>query len=87
MTRDEGHGFPIRTDHDSFVVSFFGLDGVRQHWVPGNRRRNRPAREKRRFPSEADARTFIEERHLAPASRVYRCSICDDWHLASPARA
>ena len=44
---------------DSFIVSKFGLDGVRQHYMPGNRRTGAGMREKRPFDTEDDATDFI----------------------------
>lgn len=70
---------------DSYIVSLYGLDGKRQHWMPGNRRRGTGPREKRSFPTEADASTFAAE-HCRVGTTVYRCSICGDWHTASPKR-
>ena len=71
---------------DSYIVSLYGLDGKREHWMPGNRRRGTPAREKRRHATEADARAAMERNFPAKNGRVYQCSICGDWHIASPER-
>lgn len=69
---------------DSFIVSHYGLDGQREHMMPGNRRRGTPARAKRGYSTEAEAREAMERNR--PGGSVYRCSICDDWHMAIPAR-
>lgn len=70
---------------DSFIVSLYGLDGKREHWMPGNRRRGTPAREKRGFPTEEAAREFCAERGWFD-NPVYKCSICGEYHTASPER-
>lgn len=71
---------------DSFIVRLFGLDGLREHWMPGNRRRGTPAREKRRFDTEAEAQAFLEAHPRMKGGSVYQCGICDQWHTASPER-
>lgn len=70
---------------DSYVVSLYGLDGKREHWMPGNRRRGTGPREKRPFESEAEARAFADASNW-PQGEVYRCSICEKWHLSKPRR-
>lgn len=70
---------------DSYIVSHFGLDGKREHYMPGNRRKGIGIREKRGFASEEAARRFLVD-HGLKRMRVYRCSICDQWHTASPGR-
>lgn len=71
---------------DNSIVSRFGLDGKRQHWVPGNRRRGTGATEKRPFASEEAARTFIDQQRRQGFT-AYLCEICERWHIASPKRA
>jgi hypothetical protein len=72
---------------DSYIVSLYGLDGLREHWTPGNRKTGKPATAKRTFASEAEAQTFIDERpHLQRPTRrgpmgVYRCGICGCVHI------
>lgn len=70
----------------SHVVSKYGLEGVREHWMPGNFRRQLPAREKRPFESEADARAFLVEHGHGPDWSAYVCHVCEKWHVASPKR-
>jgi hypothetical protein len=71
----------------SYIVALYGLEGKREHWVPGDRRRGKPATEKRAFASEAEAQAFIDDRpHLQkPSYRgamgPYRCSVCNFFHI------
>jgi hypothetical protein len=74
----------MRAKLDSYIVSLFGLDGKREHYMPGNRRRGTGVREKRPFDTEAEARAFIEVSGWP--NRIYQCSICGKWHTAKPAR-
>lgn len=78
-------GFTWVPDLRSTVVTRFGLDGRREHWMPGNRRRSTGAREKRRYTSEQEAREAMEIN--LPGGSYYQCSICSDWHIASPKRS
>lgn len=74
---------------DSFIVSKYGLDGLRQHWIPGNRRRNLPPREKRQFATRVAALAWIAANPNAGAPRglhCYRCWICGQWHLSRNGR-
>lgn len=72
---------------DSFIVSHYELDGLREHWMPGNRRTGRLATEKRAFASLAEAEAFIADRpHLQGrtyrgAMGAYRCGVCGAFHI------
>ena len=70
---------PYAAAIESFVVVRDGLQGKREHWVPGNFRRGTPPREKRAF---ATAKAALEALRDRPG-KVYTCSICDRWHIAS----
>ena len=76
----------------SFIVTHYGLDGVREHWTPGNRKTGKPATEKRAFATEAEALTFIAERPYLqqPSYRgemgAYRCGICGAFHIGRGSR-
>lgn len=71
---------------DSYVVERDGLVGVREHWMPGNYRRGTPAREKRPFENEPDARAFLIEHGHGPDWRIYRCHVCSKYHVSKPER-
>lgn len=79
-------------DRRSFAVTYWGLDGVREHWTPGNRRTGKSPTEKRAFASEAEALAFIADRpHLQAQSYrgpmgVYRCSVCGEFHIGRKER-
>lgn len=62
----------------SYVVRRDGIDGQREHWMPGNFRRGTGPREKRGYDTEQEARE-----HLNGSGSVYQCPICDKWHRAS----
>lgn len=73
----------------SHVVSLYGIDGLREHYMPGNRRKGTGVREKKAFESEAEARAFLEAhrgRWDGPSGSVYVCGVCGKWHTASPKR-
>lgn len=72
------------SDLKSFIVSHFGLDGKREHWMPGNRRKGTEPREKVSYASEEEARQAMEKN--LPGGSYYQCSICNAWHIASPKR-
>lgn len=74
-------------EHPSWIVSHYGLDGAREHWVPGNRRRGTEAKEKRAFQTREEAEAFIADRShpQKPSFRgemgAYQCSVCGAWHI------
>lgn len=70
---------------DSYIVSLYGLDGKREHWMPGNHRTGQGPREKRPFSSEEAALAFVTK-NSRPNSTVYQCGVCGFWHTASPKR-
>lgn len=70
----------------SFIVDKFGLGGKREHWVPGNRKKGTGPKPKRAFSSESDARAHLIERGRGLDWAVYRCSMCEKFHIASPTR-
>lgn len=70
---------------DSFVVSFYGLEGIkRQHWIPGNRRRGLGIREKRHYHTQEEA--LARSAHVNPGARAYQCGVCGFWHATSRKR-
>lgn len=71
----------------SYIVERYGLEGLREHWMPGNYRRGSGPREKRPFDNESDGRCFLIEQGYGPEWSVYPCSICHKYHVASPRRA
>lgn len=70
---------------DSFIVSHYGLDGLREHFMPGNRRRGTGIRTKRSFEGRPEAQAFLDRRGWKD-NVIYRCSVCGAWHTASPKR-
>ena len=70
---------------DSYVVHLYGLDGKREHWMPGNRKRGLGPREKKPFDTEEEAKAFLVK-HGHTGFTTYQCSICHKWHTASPPR-
>lgn len=66
----------------SFVVSLYGIEGKREHWIPGNRKRGTEAHEKRGFANEEEALGHIKI-HFKGRGTTYQCSICGKWHTAS----
>lgn len=69
----------------SYVVSLYGLDGKREHWMPGNRRKGTGPTEKKPFDTQAEAQAFADASSF-PQGEVYQCSICAKWHLSKPKR-
>jgi hypothetical protein len=72
-------------EHPSYVVTLYGIDGLRHHFLPGNRRRRTGIKAKRGFAKEADALAYAAEHNLKGFT-TYLCPTCDQWHLASPKR-
>ena len=73
----------------SYVVTLYGIEGQRQHFMPGNRRKGTGVREKKPFDTEEEALAFIakQEGDGWPRGGVaYLCSLCGKWHTASPPR-